>query len=116
MLEEWKQKGTRYVTNQRTKQDMPHSYSQVEDFFANKEKLSIEKACKILQKPILIVHGNQDVSVPIEEGYEISKWTKTPLTIIRNTDHVFGSSHPWVNPELPEKLREVCEEIYKFVS
>jgi len=116
LLEEWKQNGVRYVTNQRTKQNLPHDYSQVEDFLTNKENLSIEKACKHLQKPILIIHGEQDVSVPIEEGLEISNWTNTPLTTIKNADHVFGSTHPWNSNELPEKLEEVCEKIEKFIS
>ena len=40
MLADWKEKGIRFATNQRTKQEMPHSYLQVEDFLANKEKLS----------------------------------------------------------------------------
>lgn len=116
LLKEWKEQGVRYVTNQRTKQNLPHAYSQVEDFLANKKKLSIEKACKNLQKPLLIIHGDQDVSVPIEEAYDISKWTKTPLNIIKNTNHVFGSTHPWKSNELPEKLKEVCEKIEQFIS
>jgi uncharacterized protein len=116
MMADWKEQGVRYVTNQRTKQNLPHSYSQVEDFLANKEKLSIEKACKNLQKPLLIIHGDQDVSVPIEEAYDISKWTNTSLKIIKNTDHVFGSTYPWNSKKLPQKLEEICNEIEKFIT
>ncbi|MFN5417755.1 MAG: alpha/beta hydrolase family protein [Flavobacteriia bacterium] len=116
ILADWKEKGIRFVTNQRTKQEMPHSYLQVEDFLANKEKLSIEKACRELSKPILIIHGNQDVSVPISEGEDISEWTNTKLTIIENTDHVFGASQPWISDKIPEKLEEVCEKVFEFLS
>jgi uncharacterized protein len=76
MLQEWKEKGVRFVENQRTKQKMPHSYIQVLDFMENREELSIKKACENLKKPILIIHGNQDNSVPIQEGEEIAFWTK----------------------------------------
>lgn len=116
MMEEWKQQGVRYVTNQRTKQDLPHFYSQVEDFIANKDKLSIEKACKNLQKPLLIIHGERDTSVTIEEAYDISKWANTSLHIIKNTDHVFGSSQPWNSKKMPEKLEEVCTKIENFIT
>ena len=40
MIDIWKKEGVRFVENQRTKQQMPHSYSQVEDFLNNSDKLS----------------------------------------------------------------------------
>ena len=115
MIDIWKKEGVRFVENQRTKQQMPHSYSQVEDFLNNSEKLSIQNKCENLDKPILIFHGNKDVSVPISEGKEIAFWTKNNLQIIENTDHVFDAKHPWESVQLPEKLNEACEKITKFI-
>jgi uncharacterized protein len=115
MLEEWKNSGVRFVENQRTKQSMPHLYHQVEDFYQNKENLSIEKIGKGLLIPILIIHGDNDSSVSIEEGYELSNWTKTELQIIQSADHVFGSKHPWNENNLPNKLEEVCELMLAFL-
>ena len=41
----------------------------LEDIEANKNSsLSIEKAVKGLNKPLLILHGPEDLTVPIEEG------------------------------------------------
>ncbi len=116
MLRDWKEKGIRYVTNQRTKQAMPHNYSQVLDFETNREKLSIEKACRELEKPLLIIHGDEDSSVPIDEGRDIARWTERELTIITGADHTFGSAQPWLTDELPPKLEEVCVKIHDFLT
>ena len=72
------------------------------DFIEFQDELNIEKACISLTKPNLVIHGDKDTSVSIEEGVEIATWTNSPLYTIENTDHVFGSSHPWNSNELPE--------------
>jgi len=115
MLAAWKETGVRYVKNERTKQEMPHYYSQYLDFVEFKDELDIEKACKNLTKPNLVIHGEKDTSVSIEEGVEIAQWTNSPLYTIENTDHVFGSSHPWTNEELPEALEEVVTIVSTFI-
>lgn len=116
LLKNWKENGVRYVENQRTKQKMPHLYLQAQDFEENKLNLSIEKACISLTKPILIIHGDEDTSVPISEGQEIANWTNQKLTIIQNADHVFGAFQQWQQDVLPEKLKEVSEKILSFIS
>lgn len=115
MMADWKATGIRYVTNQRTQQQMPHNYSQAEDFLANKDKLDIEKACRNLDRPVLVIHGDKDTSVSIEEGQKIAGWTGTALQVIPGADHVFGSSQPWKSDELPELLKMVCEKVEEFV-
>jgi len=115
MLAAWKETGVRYVKNERTKQDMPHYYSQYLDFVEFKKELDIEKACKQLNKPNLVIHGDKDTSVFMEEGVEIAQWTNSPLYTIENTDHVFGSSHPWNQQELPEALEEVVTIVSTFI-
>jgi len=115
ILAQWKKDGVRYVTNQRTKQEMPHHYTQYIDFLENEDKLSIELAAKNLQQPVLIIHGTEDVSVSITEGEELSKWTTTPLVKIEHTDHVFGAKHPWNENYLPAPLELAGEKISEFI-
>ena len=115
MLDQWKKDGVRYVTNQRTQQQMPHNYDQYLDYLENREKLSIELAAKNLQKQVLIIHGTEDVSVSITEGEELSKWTSTPLLKIEHTDHVFGAKHPWNENYLPAPLELAGEKISEFI-
>lgn len=116
MMYDWKETGIRYVINQRTKQQMPHHYSQAEDFLGNQEALDIEKACRNLHKPVLAIHGDHDTSVDIAEGQKIAEWTNTTLCVIENADHVFGASQPWTKDVLPEKLEEACDKILAFIS
>lgn len=115
-LEEWKKSGVRYVANSRTKQNLPNYYSLYEDFKANEYRLNIRKACELITIPVLVIHGDQDTSVPISEGEQIANWLKTELITIPSTDHVFGATHPWNKDTLPEKLEEVCEIIFKFLT
>jgi pimeloyl-ACP methyl ester carboxylesterase len=115
MIQAWKEIGVRFVQNQRTKQQMPHNYIQYLDFIEFQDELNIEKACISLTKPNLVIHGDKDTSVSIEEGVEIATWTNSPLYTIENADHVFGSSHPWNSNELPEKLEEVVSLVSTFI-
>jgi pimeloyl-ACP methyl ester carboxylesterase len=115
-LEEWKKSGVRYVANSRTKQNLPNYYTLYEDFKANEERLNIHKGCESVTIPVLVIHGDQDTSVPISEGKQIANWLKTELITIPATDHVYGATHPWNKEVLPEKLEEVCEKIYGFLK
>jgi pimeloyl-ACP methyl ester carboxylesterase len=115
ILANWKNEGVRFLKNQRTMQEMPHLYSQVEDFQINKELLNIEHACKRNSKPILIIHGENDTSVPISEGEEIAIWCNEKVNLLKETDHVFGAKQPWEETHLPQKLKEVCEIILNFI-
>ena len=116
MMDEWKLKGVRYVENQSTKQEMPHLYDQAIDFLENKESLNIQSACKSFQKPCLIIHGDQDETVPISEGYDIAKWTHSTLQVVLGGNHVFGVSHPWDQDRLPSDLEKVCVMIDSFLT
>lgn len=115
-LEEWKKTGVLYGTNVRTKQNLPTYYSLYTDFKADEERLNIRKACENLKIPVLVIHGDQDTSVPISEGEQIVDWLQTELITIPETDHVFGATHPWKKEELPEKLELICDKIYHFIS
>lgn len=116
MIQSWRKDRVRYTINQRTKQHMPHDFSQYEDFITHQEQLDIEKAVKKLQKPFMFIHGENDVSVSISEGEELAAWANVVLHRIPNADHVFGASHPWKSSEMPTSLRQVCELILMFLN
>lgn len=114
-LKVWETQGTKYTVNGRTNQKMPQLYSQYEDFISNKETLDIQKACETSTKRTLVIHGDADTSVDIEEGHEIAQWLKTRLFEIELADHTFGANEPWESTELPEHLEKVCELIIGFL-
>lgn len=114
-LEEWKELGVKYVLNGRTKQKMPHYYQFYEDFKANEKRLDIEAAEKKLQIPHLIIHGNNDTSVSIDEAYILHKWNpNSQLEIIEAADHVFNVKHPWEKNFLSIELQKVVDLVIAF--
>ncbi|MBG7611982.1 alpha/beta hydrolase [Polaribacter sp. BAL334] len=116
-LEEWKKEGVKYVLNERTKQKMPHFYQFYEDFIRNKERLNIQKATESIQIPHLIIHGDQDNVVSIEEAKNLYKWNpNATFTVIKNADHVFNVFHPWEKSVVSDEFLEAIEKCIEFLK
>ncbi|MCB0399927.1 MAG: prolyl oligopeptidase family serine peptidase [Winogradskyella sp.] len=116
-LEEWKETGVKFVINGRTKQQMPHYYQFYEDFKANEERLNIETSEKRLEVPHLIIHGDNDTSIKIDEAYALYKWNpNSHLEIIEAADHVFNTRHPWAKKTLSDELQSVVTSIKRFAK
>mgnify|MGYP000625075752 CR=1 FL=1 len=116
-LEQWKKEGVKYVLNGRTKQSMPHFYQFYEDFIQNKERLNVKNATQNLNIPHLIIHGDNDTSVLINEAENLHKWNpKSEYKIIEKANHVFNTSHPWKEKKLSlelEKAVSFCTDFLK---
>jgi len=116
-LQQWKNEGVKYVLNGRTKQNMPHYYQFYEDFRLNKERLDIKKATENLKIPHLIIHGNKDTSVLIDEAENLKKWnSESEFKIIENANHVFNTSHPWKENYLSEELETTIKNCVTFLK
>lgn len=114
---EWKQTGRFFVKNGRTKQQMPHDWQFYTNFVANEKRLTISRAAKAMINPLLIIHGDQDTSVTLEEGKALYNWNpKSELKIIAGANHVFGASHPWSKDMLPNHLNDVLKETIRFMK
>lgn len=116
-LEEWKKDGVKYVTNGRTKQEMPHYIQFYEDYIENQERLNIKAACNKIIVPHLVIHGDADTSVSIEEARKINSWNSlSKLNIIKNADHVFNVKHPWEKNHLPTQFQKLISETITFLK
>lgn len=116
-LENWKKDGVKYVVNGRTKQQMPHFYQLYEDFKANEERLNIQKAVEKIEIPQLVIHGDKDTSVAVDEAHQIHSWNPNSiLEIIENADHVFNVSHPWEKENVSKELKEVTTICIEFLK
>lgn len=116
-FETWKKEGVYYIVNGRTKQDMPHFYQFFKDFEQNKERLNIKRASSTLKIPHLIIHGNKDTSVSINEAENLHKWNpNSELVIIDGADHVFGTKHPWQKTKLSKELEIVIQSVVSFIN
>lgn len=96
---EWRKNGFLEVINSRTKQIMRLNVSLLEDIERNSEgSLNIEKAVKSLNKPFLIIHGEQDLTVPVKEAFQLFEWSDkniSQLEIISAAGHTFNITHPF---------------------
>ena len=115
-IQEWKNTGVQYYTNGRTKQEMPMYYQLHEDFIQNAEKLNIQKAIRSLQIPILICHGTNDTSVPVEKAYDLKNWQPSAQLFTVDSDHVFGRKHPWISEQLPPAMNSVVQSSIRFLK
>lgn len=116
-LQEWEEKKVYFVKNGRTHQEMPHFYQFFRDFKKNEKRLNIKKATQNLEIPLLIIHGNNDASVSINEAKNLHKWnSKSTFKIIENSNHVFGTSHPWDKERVSEELSEAIEIAIAFLK
>jgi len=115
---EWRKNGFFEVLNSRTNQMMRLNVSLLEDIEKNKDDLlNLKKAAENLNKPMLIVHGEQDLSVPIKEGEQIFSWSIKELTEfqkIRATGHTFDVTHPFESSN--RKFDSVLEYSLNFFS
>lgn len=115
-LHEWKQKGVLYVKNGRTKQIMPMYYQFVESLYKNADELNIEKACKKITQPFLVVHGSNDEAVNFNEGQALVRWNSgAKLVTVKEANHVFGGKHPFNDNILPNHSVEAVHETVKFL-
>ena len=116
-LKQWKKDGVKYVMNGRTQQEMPHYIQFYEDFIKNEERLTIKRAVENLEISHLIIHGDADTSISVEEAKKQHEWNpKSELAIITNADHVFNTKHPWENDKLSKELQEVVEKSIDFLK
>ncbi len=116
-IEEWKEKGVRYIPNSRTRQEMPVKYQFVESLIKNSKELSVERASKRMSIPMLIVHGENDPTVGLEHAYALQVWnTKANLVAIPNADHVFNGKHPFKEKELPFESKQLVEATVQFLK
>lgn len=116
-LNSWKEKGVAYIYNGRTKQNMPVNYQFYEDCINNKKKLSILDACTHIKIPQLIIHGDKDPTVPVNAAKDLKKNNpRADLHIVKNADHVFNSSHPFISVSFPDALQESLDITLNFLK
>jgi len=116
VLAQWEKSGVAYVHNGRTKQEMPHYFQFFTSFKENEERLTIKNAISNLNIPILIVHGDQDETVGMEEAHNLNRWNgASRLEIVAGANHTFGSSQPWSENEMPGPLQATVDATLEFL-
>lgn len=96
---EWRKQGFFEVLNSRTNQMMRMDIDLLEDIESNKNgSLNIENAARNLCRPMLLIHGTEDLTVPIIEGEQIYSWSDKSITEFEKIPacgHTFDIVHPF---------------------
>lgn len=96
--ERWRRAGYLESRNMRTGQQMRLGTGLLRDLELHRIELDIERAVRHLGRPLLIVHGEQDLSVRIDDGRRLFAAADPNLTEfepIPQTGHTFGAVHPF---------------------
>jgi len=116
VMHQWQANGVQYIDNARTGQRMPLYYQLAENFQANRARLDIPVNVRTrLRQPLLILHGDQDETLPLQMAHDLKSWKPdAELAIIPGANHAFGGSHPWQQNTLPEHAQEVADRTISF--
>lgn len=114
---EWRMKGVIFNFNTRTKQYTPLKIDLLHDLEKHAKSYDILLAAQQIRKPWLIIHGDQDVNVSLNEALKLKENSlDAELFIVPYANHVFGASHPFTKEELPLELHLVCEKSVDFLK
>jgi len=96
----WRQRGSFEVVNSRTGQKLEVDRSVLDDLEANRDRLDLLTAAETRQAPWLLVHGNQDETVPVDEARSLAECASGHgrLIEIPGANHTFGATHPFDGP------------------
>ena len=114
---EWREKGVIYTYNVRTKQNTPLKIDLLHDLEKHANSYNIQKWASQISKPWLVIHGDADQNVPVEDAFKLHKENENAeIVIVKAANHVFGASHPYLGDQLPEPLHEVVEKSIAFLN
>jgi len=109
-INQWKSQKYLEFENKRTGQLMRVGIELLEDIQKNRAQLNIPVAAEQIETPTLIIHGQEDECVPVEEDQTIYDHIASPskeLMIIEGGTHTFGACHPLES--MPKNLETVFE-------
>ncbi|HMT30329.1 MAG TPA: prolyl oligopeptidase family serine peptidase, partial [Bacteroidia bacterium] len=114
----WKEKGVLLIENTRTNQMMPLYIQLYDDYIRNHRRFNIRNAVRNLSKPLLIIHGTDDDTVPFAHAVELQQLSSNRAALIRidGGGHTFGAAHPHTSGSLTKHFYEVLNETILFLK
>lgn len=114
--DKWREEGGFPVENARTGQKLRIGLPYLNDITNNSHALSVTNSIEKINIPLLIVHSEQDVTVPVREAHKLreSSSANTRLHIIPRTGHTFGIVHPFEGSTIAlEEALAVTTDFFK---
>jgi dipeptidyl aminopeptidase/acylaminoacyl peptidase len=115
--DQWLRDGYLEVMNSRTGQVMRLGIGLLEELESQRENLDIVSAVHKCSSPLLILHGDVDVSVTVDNAealFAAGERGRIWLHTIPKTGHTFGVGHPFT--ESTPALEEAIDRTISFFS
>lgn len=96
----WRQKGLIPMVNARTGQELFLDRIVLDDLESRREELDILAAANRRLAPWLLIHGEEDETVPVAEARTLAEHAggKGVLLEIPEASHTLGTTHPFAGP------------------
>ncbi len=98
--EAWRERGVLEIVNARTGQRLELGTEILDDLEARRDDLDIPAAAARRTAPWLIVHGVDDLTVPLDEALRLREAAAEPVDAleIEASGHTFEVGHPFAGP------------------
>ncbi len=116
VMDAWRASGRHDIVNARTGEVLPLYTDVLDDNERHADRLDILAAAGRITAPWLLLHGDADEAVPIEEGERLAAVVRHPASRhewIAGGQHTFGARHPWAG-STPELERVVAASVAWF--
>ncbi len=112
----WERQGFIEFPNQTTNQILKLNYEFLEDLETHKSDYDLLKIISEISKPVLMIHGEQDFTVPLKEILPMMNANNNFVRskVIPRTGHTFGIVHPFETAS--NELKEILEIISEFLQ
>lgn len=116
----WRAEGKLDVVNTRTGQVLSMTTDMLDEVDHHATgRLDIAAAAARINAPWLIVHGEADESVPVDQAHDLysANGKKATLKLIPDGGHTFGARHPWQGStrELDEAMDATVEWFGRYL-
>ena len=92
----WKESGIFQVDITESGIPVNMNYSYIEDLEQHADTYSLGDSIATMNCEILIIHGEQDMTVPLREAVRLQEHaSNAELVVLPSTGHVFGCTHPF---------------------
>lgn len=112
---EWRSNGVTYVLDTRSGRQLPIGLGLLDDFEDNRERLDLLKAASEVRVPWLVLHGEEDLTVPVDDARMLARaGQNTRMKLIDGAGHLYGVRHPMGDPT--PALRTVAERVMEHLE
>jgi pimeloyl-ACP methyl ester carboxylesterase len=111
----WSETGTFPIDETEDGKVIAMNYTYISDLELHGEEYSPLRAITEVSADILIVHAEQDMTVPIREAYTLQEKSHfAQMHSIPQAGHIFGCTHPFT--EMTSSLRDAIDSTTAFFS